>query len=137
MKLSGSGLLVGSGGRGGGGVIGNSAMKSVYSVLSSKQSEEIFDIISNYLTAVKNGLLTIDQDDQKLTQSAVFRAFIAFFIPVASKLKDRFGPDYTVEHFEFITDSVFEKIKLVKLSGNSQVKIFEHLESGLKSEFSL
>lgn len=115
----------------------NAAMRSIFNVLKARSEDEIFEIVSNYLVAVRDGLISIDDDDKKITQSAIFRALVAFFIPVASRVKDRFGTDYSVENFLSITRPAFEKLKASKLTGNSHVKILEHLESSLKSEFAL
>lgn len=115
----------------------NNAMKSIFSVLKNRNEDEVIEILSNYLTAVQKGLISVDKDDSKLTQSAVFRALIAFFVPVASKVKDRFGTTYKVDDFLYITRPAFEKLKAAKLTGNSHNKILEHLEATLKSEFSL
>lgn len=115
----------------------NAAMKNIYGILSSKDNDEVLEIISNYLISIRANLIKLDGDDEKLTQSAVFRAFVAFFTPVASRVKDRFGPEYTIENFEHVVNPVFEKVKSAKLAGNAQMKILEHLESHLKAEFSL
>lgn len=115
----------------------NAAMRYIYRVLSSRSPSEIFEIVTAYLTVVQDGLASLDGDDEKLTQSAVFRAFVAFFVPVASRVKDRFGPDYSIENFDHVLTPVFERIKSSKLSGNSQTKILEYLEANLKSEFTL
>jgi DGQHR domain-containing protein len=115
----------------------NAAMKSIYKTLSAREPEEVIDILSNYLFAVQSGLRSLDGDDGKLAQSIVFRGLVAFFVPVASKVKDRFGSDYSAENFEQITRPVFERIKTSKLSGNSPSKILKYLESNLVGEFSL
>ena len=115
----------------------NASMKYIYSTLSSKGAIEISEILINYLVAVQSGLLALEGDDKKLVQSSVFRALVAFFVPVASKVKDRFGSDYSVGNFEHITRPVFERIRASRLTGNSHLKIADYLESNLKEDFSL
>jgi DGQHR domain-containing protein len=115
----------------------NAAMKSIYKTLSARDPNEVVDILSNYLFAVQSGLKFLDGDDGKLAQSIIFRGLVAFFVPVASKVKDRFGSDYSAENFEQITRPVFERIKTSKLSGNSPAKILKYLEGNLVGEFSL
>jgi len=115
----------------------NGAMKIIYRALSSRSPDEIYEIISNYITVFKYGFIKIDGSEEKIMQSAVFKAVIAFFTSVASKVKDRFGPEYSVENFEKILSTFFERIKISRVSGNSHNKILEYFEANLDPEFSL
>jgi DGQHR domain-containing protein len=115
----------------------NSAMRIIYKIISSRTSEEIYEIVSNYIVVFRDGLIRVDGDDRKLVQSAPFKAIIAFFAPVASKVKDRFGPEYTVENFEHVLLPLFDRIKASKINGNSHTKILEYFEANLDTEFSL
>jgi DGQHR domain-containing protein len=115
----------------------NTAMKTIYPALSTKTAHEVADIVTNYLIAVKSGLERLDGTDELLMQSSVFRGLIAFFVPVASKLKDRFGSLYTPDNFAAVTSPVFERIKVSKLKSSSPNKITEYLEDNMKGEFAL
>lgn len=115
----------------------NAAMRSIYRIISSKDALEIYEILSNYLVVFRDGLTKLDGDDKKLVQSAPFKAAVAFFVPVASKLKDRFGPEYSIENFEHVLLPFFDRIKTSRISGNSHTKILEYFESHLDTEFTL
>lgn len=115
----------------------NAAMRSVYPVLVTRSEDEIFDIVSNYLSAVKDGMVRLDGDHDNLVQSTTFRAFVAFFVHVASRVKDRFGGDYTVENFSQVLGSLFDRVQSHKLIGTSQTRILEYLEKSFRSEFTL
>jgi DGQHR domain-containing protein len=115
----------------------NAAMKAIYPALSSKKPFEVADIVSNYLVAIRAGLEKQDGSDEILTQSTAFRGLISFFVPVASKVKDKFGPIYTPDNFAEITGPVFERIKTSKLRASSPAKISEYLNENLKGEFAL
>ncbi len=115
----------------------NAALKSIYPALKSRNSDEIFEIISNYLAAVREEIVLNGGEDNILLNSVTFRAIVAFFVPVASRLKDRFGADYSIENFYQILSPLFERIQIARLSGTSQAKILDYLEKNFKGEFQL
>jgi DGQHR domain-containing protein len=115
----------------------NAALKSIYPALASRPPEEIYEILSEYIASVKEQIDRNGGDEAILINSVTFRAVISFFIHAARRVKDRFGPEYTVDNFNSVLAPLFEAIQLGKLSGNSQSKIVEYLEKHFKSEFQL
>lgn len=115
----------------------NAALKHVYPSLTSRNPEEIIQIISDYLAAVRDQIIRNGGDGDIILNSVTFRAVVAFFIPTASRVKDRFGADYSIANFESVLSPVFDGIQIAKLSGTSQAKILEYLDKHLKGDFQL
>ncbi len=115
----------------------NAALKSIYPAISSRESSEIHDILSEYLASVRDQIIRHGGDSSILTNSVTFRALVAFFIQAARRVKDRFGPEYTIENFDIVLSPLFDSIQLSKISGSSQAKILEYLDRHFKGEFQL
>lgn len=116
----------------------NHSMKPLVNLFRGKDSEEIFSILNSYFIAFNAGLKEIDCEDSILG-SVVFRAVTNFFPIAASKLKDRFGADYTADNFHETLGGLFSRVKPAKFKkpGNSQKELRDHLENSIKSEFML
>lgn len=115
----------------------NSALKSISSILNSKEPSEIYEILGNYLHAFCSGLRALEGHDNKVSQSVPFRAIVGFFATTAAKVKDRYGAEYSIDNFSKILQPVFQTIKIQSFSGSSVSKIKEALEKSLKVDFSL
>lgn len=115
----------------------NAALKSIYPALSSRSPEEIQVILSEYLASVRDQIIRNGGDEDVLLNSITFRAIVSFFIQAARRVKDRFGPEYTVENFDTVLGPLFDSIQIGKLSGMPQSKIVEYLEKHFKGEFQL
>lgn len=96
---------------------------------------EIQEILSDYIASVRDQILRNGGDDEIIMNSVTFRALIAFFVQAARRVKDRFGPEYSVENFNTVLTPLFDSIQLAKLSGTSQAKIIDYLEKHFKGEF--
>lgn len=115
----------------------NAALKSIYPALTSRSSGDIQAILSEYLASVRDQINRNGGDEDILLNSVTFRALVAFFIQAARRVKDRFGPEYTVENFDSVLAPLFDNIQLSKLSGTSQAKILDYLDKHFKGEFQL
>jgi hypothetical protein len=115
----------------------NAALKSIAPALGERNSDEIYEILSEYLASIRDQILKNGGKAEILTNSVSFRAIIAFFLPVARRIKDRFGSNYTIANFDSVLAPLFSNIKIARLSGASQTKIFEYLEEHLDGEFQL
>jgi DGQHR domain-containing protein len=113
----------------------NAALKSIYPALSSRSSDEIHGILSNYLASIRDQIIRNNGDENIMLNSVTFRSIVAFFIQAGRRVKDRFGPDYTVENFDDVLGPLFDSIQIARLSGKSQVKIVEYLDKHFKGEF--
>lgn len=116
----------------------NAALKPILSLFSGKEAFEIFTILNNYFIVFKAGLNNIDCPEA-LQNSTVFKGVSGFFPIAASKLKDRFGSDYSIDNFEEVLQIMFSKIKPAKIKrpGNSFRSLVEYFELNIKSDFSL
>lgn len=116
----------------------NNSVKPLLNVFRDKDADEIYAILNSYYVAFKDGLEEIDCEETMLG-SVVFRAVSSFFPIAASKLKDRYGADYTIDNFYSTMEAMFSRIKPAKFKnpGTSYKAISEYLESNIKSEFTL
>lgn len=115
----------------------NAALKSIYPALATRNSSDIQSILSEYLASVRDQIIRNGGDEEILLNSITFRAIVAFFIQAARRVKDRFGPEYTVENFDTVLAPLFDNIQISKLSGTSQAKILDYLDKHFKGEFQL
>lgn len=115
----------------------NAALKSIYPAISARLPSEIHDILSEYLSSLRDQITRHGGEEAILTNSVTFRALVAFFVLVARRVKDRFGPEYTLENFDSVLSPLFDSIQVGRLSGTSQAKITEYLEKNFKGEFQL
>jgi DGQHR domain-containing protein len=116
----------------------NNSIKPLLGLFREKDAEEIYSILNSYFSAMKSGLEEIGSEDT-LLGSVVFRAVSSFFPISASKLKDKYGADYTVDNFYSVMEGMFSRIKPAKFNnpGTSYKAIADYLESNIKSEFTL
>lgn len=116
----------------------NNSFKPIMGPFRGKDSDVIYSILNSYFMAFKNGLGEINCEETLLS-SIVFRAVLGFFPISASKLKDRYGSDYSVDNFYNTMEGMFSKIKPTKFKkpGGSYKAIIDYLGENIKSEFSL
>lgn len=116
----------------------NSSINPLLGLFREKDAEEIYSILNSYFSAFKSGFEEIGCEDT-LLGSVVFRAVSSFFLVAASKLKDRYGADYTVDNFYSAMEGMFSRIKPARFNnpGTSYRAIADYLESNIKSEFTL
>lgn len=116
----------------------NNSMKPLLNIFRDKDAEEIYSILNCYFIAFKAGLEEVDCEDT-MHGAIVFRAVSNFFPIAASKLKDRYGADYTVDNFFASMEGLFSRIKPIKFNnpGSSYKALSKYLENNIKSEFTL
>lgn len=116
----------------------NAAMKPLLPIFEGKSYDDLYSTINSYFFAFSTALRQIDCEEQ-ITNTTVFKAISAFFPTVASKVKDRFGPEYNVDNFYEIIGSAIANTAPTRFKkpGNSYNDLASHLESKLKSGFTL
>ncbi len=116
----------------------NSAVKSIINLFIQKTSEESYEILNAYYTAFIYGLSQIDAEEMA-THSTVYKAISAFFSEVASKVKDRYGTDYSADNFYSVLEPMFARIKAsrIRRPGNSYKKILNYFSESMQNEFLL
>ncbi|NRH26581.1 DGQHR domain-containing protein [Pseudomonas sp. MS19] len=116
----------------------NGAVKPLLNVFRGKDAEEIYSILNGYFLAFRVGLETLDCEDT-MQGAIVFRAISSFFPIAASKLKDRYGSEYSVDNFHSTMEGMFLRTKPAKFKtpGTSYKALADYLENNIKSEFTL
>jgi DGQHR domain-containing protein len=116
----------------------NSALAIIDELIVGKSSEELFNVINPYLAAVDSGLKRLKAEDC-LVNPNVFKAIVAFFPEVASKVKDRFDGVYTKDNFVEVLGPVFSKLTRSKIlsTGRSYKALQAQFSSALTKSFSL
>ncbi|WP_273979567.1 hypothetical protein [Vibrio parahaemolyticus] len=104
-----------------------------------RDTDELYYFLNCYLKAFNYGFFRENGIEEQLCNSTIFRAPFATFPEVASKLKDRFGPEYTVDNYHTVMSDMFNKISVQKIKnpGNSYKSIATHLSNAMKSNFTL
>ncbi|TPQ39346.1 hypothetical protein C2U71_23105 [Burkholderia ubonensis] len=114
----------------------NSALSLIEGVFNDKSSDELFPVFNAYLSAMLRGM-----NDAKcgnlIVSPNVFKALIAFFPDVASKVKDRFNSDYSADNFYEVVEPIFEKVGRAKFSaaGKGYRTLLDQLSSALTKSF--
>lgn len=116
----------------------NAAFSTISELVATKDAEELFPVFNSYLYAIKAGLGKI-KAEELLINPNVFKATVAFFPEVASKVKDRFEGVYTTDNFIDVVDPVFGKVSKTKIASTtrSYKSLHEQLSSALARSFSL
>lgn len=117
----------------------NSSVTPVAQFFGGRDIDELYSILNCYLKAFNYGFFKENNIEEQLCNSTVFRALFAVFPEVASKVKDRFGPDYSVDNYDIVMADMFAKISVQKIKkpGNSYKTVATHLSNSMKSNFTL
>lgn len=117
----------------------NSSVTPVAQFFGGRDIDELYSILNCYLKAFNYGFFKENNIEEHLCNSTVFRALFAVFPEVASKVKDRFGPDYSIDNYDIVMADMFSKISVQKIKkpGNSYKTVATHLSNSMKSNFTL
>lgn len=88
----------------------NAALTPLLRIFQEKETEEIYEIIKNYIHAFIACLDKINVE-QTIIKPTVFRAAIQLFKSVAKIVKDNYFSDYTVDNFLDVLNPIFDKAK--------------------------
>ena len=117
----------------------NTAVKPLVKVFGSRSPSEVFEIFNSYLVAFDEGVLKPHELHDQLFNSTVFKSISAFFPIITARVKDRFGPIYSVDNYFEFTEVIGQRIRPAKIANptNAYLPLVEHLEESLKLEFTL
>lgn len=117
----------------------NTAVKPLVKVFGNKDPGEIYEIFNSYLIAFNEGVLAPHKLEEQAFNTTVFKAIAGFFPIITAKVKDRFGPIYSVDNYFEFTEIIGQRIKPAKIENptNAYKPLVEHLEESLKQEFTL
>lgn len=116
----------------------NNSFLSMNDILLGKEIDELYMIFNAYLTAIYKGLKKIKAEEY-IVNPTVFKAFIAFFPDVASRVKDRFDGRYNVDNFVDVTETIFTKVTKAQITTRikSYKSLLDLMSSSLSKSFSL
>lgn len=116
----------------------NAAVKPLLAVFSDFEAEEIYEALRGYLRAFLAGAKA-RKTDVEITNSTIFRGSLMLFPDVARRVKERYGAQYTEEHFTDIMAPMFSNLKMstLKRPGNSSKALKDNLLKAMESGFKL
>lgn len=117
----------------------NNSVSPVAQFFGDRDTDELFAILNCYIKAFLYGFFKPNNIEEQICNSTIFKAVFATFPEVSSKVKDRFGPEYTVDNYNFVMASMFQNINIQKIKkpGSSYKAIANHLSKSMKSTFTL
>lgn len=117
----------------------NTALKKVTKYFGNRSADEVYFIFNNYIEAFDGAVLRKISMSEKIVNPTIFKAIANFFPLAASKCKDTHGAIYNVDDFYNILGPVGENVSRARLANhsNAYMPIVKHLESCLKSDFTL
>ena len=116
----------------------NAALKPVLGKLDDPDLDRTYDAISEYLHAV-TAILKTKKQLKAITSPTVFRAFLALFPEVATRVKDRYDGEFTRRNFSRELQPLAERITPSQLSkpGDSYKDFHSALSKYLERKLSL
>ncbi|MFV1637910.1 MULTISPECIES: DGQHR domain-containing protein [Phaeobacter] len=116
----------------------NQSVKPLLPLFPDREADDVYRIINAYLVALDEEVRKKTVEDV-ITKPVIFRAFLGFFKPVAQRVVDRFGQEYTPANFGEIVAPVFQNLRSSKLTspGTSPATLRDHLTDRLSSKLSL
>lgn len=116
----------------------NQSVKPLLALFPDREPLEIYGILNSFLIAIDDEIQK-KTEEPVMTKAVAFRAFMGFFRPVAQRVVDRFGQDYTPSNFAEIVGPVFQNLRASKLTspGTSPAVLRDYLSERLSSKLSL
>lgn len=117
----------------------NSSVKPIAKFFGDRESGEIYSILNCYLKAFIYGFFKPNKIEDKLFLPVVFRAIFSVWPEIGAKVKDRYGPDYTIDHYNEVMIGMYKKLNIAqfKRPGTSYKVLAEHISKSIHSGFSL
>ena len=117
----------------------NNSISPITQFFGDKSTEELYSILNCYLKAFTFGFFKKNDIEEQICNATVFRALFAMFHEVASKVKNKFGSEYTVDNYNEVMLEMFNKINVqkVKKPGSSYLSLAKHFSNSMKSNFVL
>lgn len=116
----------------------NQSVKPLLGLFPGKSGFEIYLILNAYLTSI-NVEIAKKTPQPLIAKPVVFRAFMGLFRPVAQRMVDRYGSDYSAANFQAIVEPVFTNMQIRKIEkpGTSWSALRDYLEDRLVSKLTL
>lgn len=112
----------------------NAGFKPLLNVFSDAESQQVYDVTSEYLRAFKAGLKS---QQSLITSPIVFRSIMLIFPLIAARLKDK-GKQYTADNFSEQMKPIFEKVKSSEFSKAKSISsLSDSMTMALRKDFTL
>ncbi|MUH72712.1 DGQHR domain-containing protein [Psychrosphaera haliotis] len=117
----------------------NSAVTPVAKIFGDRDSDELFEILNSYLRVFVGNYLKKNNYEEGVVSSIVFKAVLNVFPEIASKVKDRYGSEYSADNFLSVMLDMFEAIDInkIKKPGKSYLALSKHFSESMKTNFTL
>lgn len=114
------------------------ALNSIWRTIADSDPETLYLVLRSYLAVWAAALRKRDAQNN-LANSTMFRAIFLLFPLVAERVSDRYGDEYTADHFDEVLQPFFSRLKKHHLvtPGPGAVALFEEFEKALQSGFSI
>jgi DGQHR domain-containing protein len=114
------------------------AIKPILSQLESVETETLYEAISEYLHAVASILKSLKAWNT-ISAPTVFRAFMALFPNVATRVKDHFKAEYSRRNFQTELEPLIDRLSVQYLQkpGDSYKELHSRLEKALERKLTL
>lgn len=97
------------------------SLKPLVPVFSEKESDQIYEVLLNYLVAVNAGLEAL-RVSGNLVKASLFRAIMSIFPEVVRRVQDKCNSQYTPDNFASVMDTIFSKARTTLKSPDASVK---------------
>jgi DGQHR domain-containing protein len=114
------------------------AMGSVLPAFDTADAKVVYRVVSAYL-GVWMEHLKRQKGEGWITNPILFRAVLSIFQDVAQRVTDRFGKDYSVQHFRDVLDPFFAKVRTstLKTPGSSYVTLADTFKKMLRQQLTI
>jgi DGQHR domain-containing protein len=112
----------------------NAGFKPLMNVFSDSDSQQVYDVTSEYLRAFKSSL---KEQRVLMTSPIAFRAIMLIFPQIAARLKDR-GKSYSADNFAIQMKPIFDKLKSSEFAKAKSISaLFEAMSVALRKDFTI
>lgn len=113
----------------------NHGVKPLMDAFEQRDPEEIYKILNSYLAVFDHH--SYEKTTEKvISKPVVFRALMAFFPSVATRVKDKHGGRYSEANFDEIIAPIFQNMQIKRLvkPGTSWINLAKYLEDRAKNK---
>lgn len=116
----------------------NAGLKPLLGILGSADADEIYAALNSYLSAFLAGAKKLKAADS-IVKPTLFKASFLLFKDAAQRVQDRYGKDYSSEHFSEVLSPFFQNVKssVLKNPPTSLRELQEEFSKNFKTSFTL
>ena len=116
----------------------NTALRPIWNTFAGNPADVVYHALSSYLH-VWLPVLRKNGAEKNVSNPTLFRAIILLFPATAERVSDRYGEEYTVQHFAEVLEPFFSRLKKADLRrpGGSPVALHDTFKKAMESGFSI